>query len=104
MDDARYNDLREDMREQGRKIDGVADICSRTAANVDRLGDYIKAVSENTKENRVELQGHKEDLDAHGRKAESRSSKAMLAWLGIGLALFEAAMHIGTELLKARPH
>ena len=52
-------------------------------AGIDSLGNYIKAVSINTKDNREELDEHKEDMDAHGLGASRKSVSAIIPWMAL---------------------
>lgn len=109
MEDVRFSDLKSDLSGLGGKIDRIASVVDRTAANQDNLKDYIAAVSVNVKEARKEAKAdvekiqtdineHKVDLDAHGVGATNRSGNMTIAWVGIGLAVMQALFHFGPML------
>ena len=74
------------------RFDGLEKLMT---AQMDNMGDHIKAVSANGKLLEADLNVHKESTEAHGRKAADGAVQAIVAWIGLGLAAIIGIWEIG---------
>ena len=68
------------------KLDRIAEDCAATRANILNLKEYIIAVSNNVTDVRKDLTSHKENTDAHGRRASEQTQSIIVAWLAVVVA------------------
>lgn len=69
------------------KLDRIAEDVSATRANILNLKEYIIAVSTNVSDVRKDLSSHKENTDAHGRRASEQTQSIIVAWLAVVAAI-----------------
>jgi len=68
------------------KLDRIAEDCAATRANILNLKEYIQAVGVNVADVRKDLAAHKENTDAHGRRASEQAQSIIVAWLAVVVA------------------
>ena len=68
------------------KLDRIAEDCAMTRANIMNLKEYVVSVSTSLQGVRQDLQNHKENTDAHGRRASEQTQSIIVAWLAVVVA------------------
>ncbi len=69
------------------KLDRIAEDVAATRANILNLKEYIITVSGNVTDIRKDLGAHKENTEAHGRKASDQMQGTIVAWLAVAASL-----------------
>ena len=68
------------------RLDRIAEDCAATRANILNLKEYVQSVSTSLQGVRQDLQIHKENTDAHGRRASEQTQSIIVAWLAVVVA------------------
>ena len=68
------------------KLDRIAEDCAATRANILNLKEYVQSVSVSLQGVRQDLASHKENTDAHGRRASEQTQSIIVAWLAVDVA------------------
>ena len=68
------------------KLDRIAEDCAATRANILNLKEYVQSVSVSLQGVRQDLASHKENTDAHGRRASEQTQSIIVAWLAVVVA------------------
>ena len=64
----------------------------RLEQGLDNMKDYIKSVSQDTKETANKLENHILDDEAHGLKTLNKNKTGMIAWAGMATGLAAVTM------------